>query len=212
MRDLPFRTVLALSAHTDDIEFGCGAALHRLLSQGSLVYSAVFSICEESVPEGLPRDILLTEMYRSARVLGILEENIRIHRYPVRVFPHHRQEILEDLVRLGRELTPDLVFVPSQEDVHQDHQVVCQEAIRAFRSQTVLGYELPWNNIGFTASALLEVGPEDIETKADAIACYESQGFRPYSRREYFLAHARLRGLQNRTELAEAFEVVRLSL
>jgi LmbE family N-acetylglucosaminyl deacetylase len=212
MKHLPFHKVLALSAHTDDIEFGCGATIHRLLQQGSEVYSVAFSLCEESVPEGWPKDILLKEMYQSAEALGIQRENIRVYRYPVRRFPQYRQEILEDLVGLQRELRPDLVFVPSRSDIHQDHHVICQEAIRAFRCQTLLGYQLPWNTITFTASALLEVQPEDVEAKAHAIACYRSQEFRHHSQQEYSVAHAHLRGVQNRTELAEAFEVMRLSL
>ena len=94
MNKLPFQRVLALSAHTDDIEYGCGAVIHRLIRQGARVYSAVFSICEDSVPEGLPDDILLTEMYQASKQLGILKKNVTVFRYPVRKLPHYRQDIL----------------------------------------------------------------------------------------------------------------------
>ncbi len=212
MRKLPFKRALVLSSHTDDMEFGCGATVHRLIRQGCEVHSAVFSICEESVPDGLPKDVLLQEMHQAAKVIGIDQKKIISFRYPVRKFPAHRQEILEDLVRLGKEIQPDLVLTHCSGDVHQDHQVMYRESVRAFRYLNLWGYELPWNNISFTASGMIEVEPENITAKADAIACYKSQGFRHYARHEFFESHARLRGIQNRSEFAEAFEIIRVSL
>jgi LmbE family N-acetylglucosaminyl deacetylase len=212
MVKLPFKKILALSAHTDDIEFGAGGTIHRLLKQGAEVYSAVFSSCEESVPEGFPKDVLVKEMHESAARLGLSENNIHLYPYPVRRFPHYRQEILEDLVTLQRLLKPDLVFAPSGFDVHQDHHVIYEEAVRAFRYNSLFGYELPWNNIQFSIDALIELSEEDIHAKSEAIACYKSQGFRHYAQKEFFFGHAQLRGVQKKAKLAEAFQVIRLSL
>ena len=194
------------------MEFGAGGTIHRLLQQGSEVYSAVFSSCEESVPEGFAKDVLVGEMYESAAQLGIVAENISLFPFPVRRFPHYRQEILEDLVRLQRKLQPDMILVPCSQDVHQDHQVIHNEAVRAFRYQSIFGYELPWNNISFSTDALIELSEENIDAKAAAIARYKSQGFRHYAQRDFFYGHARLRGVQKKAPLAEAFEVIRLSL
>ena len=212
MNNLPFEKVLALSPHTDDIEFGCAGTLHRLIQQGAEVYSAVFSLCEESVPEGLPKDILRTEMYAAAKTLGIKKNNIALFRYPVRRFSEHRQDILEDIVALKNKIEPDLIFTPARNDIHQDHEVITRECLRAFRYQSIFAYELPWNNINFVADALIELSPENIKTKAETIACYGSQEFRHYAEAELFKAHAGLRGIQNKSDLAEAFEVIRLSL
>ena len=210
MDNLPFKKVLAISAHTDDAEFGCGGTIHRLLEQGSEVYSAVFSICEDSVLEGLANNILETEMYKSSKVLGIDQNNIRVYRYPVRKFPAYRQEILEDMVKLLHEINPDTVLTHTTTDVHQDHQVVVQESIRAFKFKTLLGYDLPWNNFSFRTDAVLEVEKDDVLAKARALACYASQSFRHYAKEDFLISQAKMRGVQGKKEYAEAFEVIRL--
>ncbi len=151
-------------------------------------------------------------MYQAAGKLNIPKDNIAVYSYPVRRFPEHRQDILEDLVKLNRKLKPDLVLTSSSFDRHQDHQVMCQESIRAFRDQTILAYELPWNSPEFHAQALISLKRKNLDAKLDAIKCYQSQEFRHFSEPDFFLNLATLRGLLNRSELAEAFEVIRLSL
>jgi N-acetylglucosamine malate deacetylase 1 len=212
MKKIPYQKVLLLSAHTDDFEFGCGATVNRLIRQGSEIYSAVFSICEESVPKGFEKDVLLNEMYNSIAQFGIKKENVRVFKFPVRKFPEFRQEILEEMVKIQKEIQPDLIFTSSRHDIHQDHQVICNESIRAFRYQTILGYELPWNNLSFTNNALIEVEKIDLDVKAAAISKYKSQNFRHYSKKAFFHLHAQLRGAQNKTKYAEAFEVIKVSL
>jgi len=211
MKTLPFKTVLALSPHTDDMEFGCSATLHRLLQQGASIHTAVFSLCEESVPDGLAKDVLLTEMQAAAEALGIPSKNVHVFRYPVRRFTEHRQDILEDMVTLRKNISPDLVFTPTTKDVHQDHQVISRESVRAFRYQSMLGYELPWNNLTFDAQAVIEISEENLTKKFAAVACYKSQSFRHYFNPELFRSQATLRGLQNKSALSEAFEVIRLA-
>lgn len=210
MKNLHFKKILALSAHTDDMEFGSGASLHRFLNQGCEIYSAVFSICEESVPKEYSKDILQTEMYKSAEKLGIKGQNIIVYKYPVRKFLLYRQDILENMIGLLKNINPDLIFTHSTFDIHQDHQVISQESVRAFRYKTLLGYELPWNNISFSTDALIEVQKTNINAKAQALACYESQSFRHYSKEDFILSQAKIRGVQGKTEYAEAFEVIRL--
>jgi len=212
MKELPFNKVLVISAHTDDFEFGCGATVNRLIRQSSEIFSVVFSICEDSVPKDLPKDTLLKEMYNSAKHFGIKKENIRVFKFPVRKFPQYRQDILEELVKIQKTVKPDLVFTSSRHDIHQDHQVICEESIRAFRFQTILGYELPWNNLSFNNNALIEVEKTDLDVKIAAIAEYKSQDFRHYSKKEFFQMHAQLRGIQNKTKFAEAFEAIKITL
>jgi len=212
MKRLPFNTVLALSPHTDDIEFGCGGAIARLLEDGAEIHTAVFSLCEESVPHGYPDDVLLHEMHAAADVLEIPAENRHVYHYPVRRFPSYRQEILENLVQLKEDIQPDLVLTPSTHDVHQDHETVTDEALRAFRFGTLLGYELPWNNLSFPNQAVIELQQAHLDLKVKALTCYESQSFRPYGDPELFTDNAVVRGIQNRQELVEVFEVIKLFL
>jgi len=64
--------------------------------------------------------------------LGITEDHLTVHDFDVRTFPDRRQDILELLVELWEEWRPDVVFQPSHHDVHQDHQTIAQEGLRAF--------------------------------------------------------------------------------
>jgi LmbE family N-acetylglucosaminyl deacetylase len=212
VKRLAFNKVLALSPHPDDIEFGCGATIHRLARQGSQIKIVAFSLCEESLPKGLEGDTLEREAYEAASHLGVDKTEIRIFQFPVRNFQDYRQEILENLIRIREQDKAELVLAPSSYDIHQDHKVIYEEAVRAFRYTTMLGYESPWNNIAFATTGLVEVSREDLEAKKRAIACYRSQNNRHYKRCEFFNAQMVVRGIQNKTEFAEAFEAIRLSL
>ncbi|HHS98082.1 MAG TPA: PIG-L family deacetylase [Chloroflexi bacterium] len=201
--------VLVLAAHPDDGELGCGGTLVKLIERGAEVYYVAFSICEESVPEGFPRDILVTELRAACGSLNIPIDHLTILRYPVRHFPQYRQEILEYLVQIRRELQPSLVLLPAPTDVHQDHQIVCQEGIRAFKHVSILGYELPWNNLTFTASAFVHLEERHLEEKLRALRHYRSQRHRKYWREDLIRGLARVRGAQAGVDYAEAFHVVR---
>jgi LmbE family N-acetylglucosaminyl deacetylase len=202
-------TVLVLAPHTDD-EFGCAGTVIRLIENCAKVYYYALSRCEESVPKGLPRDILVGECKQCVSALGIPEENVKIGEFKVRHFPRDRQEILESLVKLNRELKPDLVLLPSNFDKHQDHHTVSEEGFRAFKYSTILGYELPQNLISFNNSAFVSLTEEQLEQKIIAISTYKSQDFRNYSREEFVRGLAKVRGVQCNVTYAEAFEVVRL--
>lgn len=203
------RRILALAAHTDD-EFGCAGTLAKYIREGHEVHYVAFSSCPESVPAGLPSDILVKECQGCMRVLGIPPENYQIQNYPVRRFPEHRQDLLEFLYRTNKELQPDVVLLPSSHDKHQDHETVCREGQRAFKTCTILGYELPQNNVTFENSAFVRLSPELLQAKIDAVGQYESQNFRPYARPEYIRALAMVRGVQCGAEYAEAFEAIKI--
>ena len=200
---------LVLAPHTDDGEFGCGATVARLAEEGWEVHYTAFSTCERSVPAGHPPDVLEGEMQRATAALGIPPQRVRALRFEVRDFPAARQPILEELVRLRRELDPRIVLLPAGSDLHQDHGVIHEEGVRAFKDRTVLGYELPWNHLSFGGNVLWEVAPRHLEAKLRAIACYRSQQGRAYSDPEFLRGLARVRGTQLGAPLAEAFEAIR---
>ncbi len=201
--------ILVLGPHTDDGEFGCGGAIARFIEEGKDLYYATFSCAEESVPEGLPKDILLTEVKNASAVLGIKKDNLLIYRYPVRKFAHYRQEILEDLVQLNRKIQPDLVIMPSKHDLHQDHFTIATEGLRAFKFTSLLGYEMPWNNITFETRSFIYLEERHVEKKLESLKCYRSQIGRKYANAEYIKGLARTRGVQIGVEFAETFDVLR---
>ena len=155
MAKLSFNRVLVLSPHTDDGEFGCGATISKFLSEGIELYYAAFSLAEESVPPNYPKDILSKEVKKATSELGIDKNNLMLYKYPVRRFAENRQDILENLVQLNKEIDPDLVFMPCLEDLHQDHSTIAKEGLRAFKMKSILGYEIPWNNINFTTQSFI---------------------------------------------------------
>lgn len=170
---------------------------------------AVFSRAEESLPDNLPPDTLEQEFRNSMALLDITDD-IHMGCIPVRHFPEHRQSVLEDLVRINRDYGPDLVLTMNSSDTHQDHTVVHQETVRAFRGSTVLGYEIPWNQQQNVINLFVEVNPEDVEMKAKMLGQYRSQVElrRPYVSDDYVWSAATFRGFQARMKLAEAYEVI----
>jgi LmbE family N-acetylglucosaminyl deacetylase len=180
-----FNRVLILGPHTDDGEIGAGATISRFCREGKEVYYVAFSICEESVPEHLPKGILAGEILKAGPKLGLDKSLIKTYRYKVRRFNESRQEILEDLIKLKKDLNPDLVFLPCSFDIHQDHKVIHDEGVRAFKKTNILGYELPWNNLGIENRCFIEVQEQDYQNKINAIKEYKSQSFRNYINDEY---------------------------
>jgi N-acetylglucosamine malate deacetylase 1 len=174
------------------------------------VFYAAFSTAEQSVPEGFPKDILKTEVKKATYKLGIKPENLLIYNYEVRKLNYVRQEILETLIGLRKQINPELIFLPSLNDIHQDHTTVAQEGLRAFKQKTILGYELIWNNLTFSTSCFVSLSERQIVRKCEALKEYSSQQHRDYISEEFIRSLARTRGVQIGCEFAEAFEVIRL--
>jgi N-acetylglucosamine malate deacetylase 1 len=202
--------VLVLAPHTDDGEFGCGGAIARLVEAEVEVRYVAFSVATKSLPPGFPPDTLAREVREATATIGIGPAGLTVHDFEVRTFPEHRQEILELLIELSHEWPPDVVFLPSVHDIHQDHQVVAAEGVRAFKRTTVLGYEIPWNNLNFSYQAYVTLERAHVERKVEALACYASQQHRNYANPEHIWNRARAHGINIGREYAEVFEVYRV--
>ncbi len=203
------KTILVLAPHTDDGELGCGGAIAKFCAAGKDVYYVAFSSCSKSLPADLPDDILVKEVSAATKSLGVPSENLFVHNFEVRMFKDHRQEILEEMIRLKNEIKPDLIFTPSPTDIHQDHQVISEEAIRAFKSFSILGYEMPWNNLSFNTRCFIALSDDDIKAKTQSLMHYKSQLNRIYFQEENIRSQARMRGVQLGVDWAEAYEVIR---
>ena len=161
------------------------------------------------MPDDFPPDVLETEVRAATRVLGIPPENLIIEGFPVRKLEQYRQEVLEVLIRLKGEIEPDLVFLPSTDDLHQDHHTVSLEGLRAFKNCTLLGYEIPWNNITFNTRSFIHLQESHLDRKVEALSCYRSQLHRPYASEIFIRSLSRTRGVQIGVEFAETFDVLR---
>lgn len=204
-----FDRILVISPHTDDGELGCGGTISKFVEQGKEVFYLALSTCETSVPKEFPRDILKKEVTAATRALGIKRDNLLMCEFEVREFPRLRQDILDTLIRIRKQIKPDLIFTPSSYDIHQDHKVTRDETLRAFKQFTILGYEQPWNNITFDTVAFVPLDESHIRKKIKALSCYNSQKNRSYLNETFIRSLAITRGVQINTKYAEVFEVVR---
>ena len=203
------KKILVLAPHTDDGELGCGGTMARLHDEGAHVTYVAFSACEESMPPGFPPDTLRKEVVLATTELGVARENLIVKDYKVRKLSSRRQDILEELVLLRNSLKPDMIFMPCQSALHQDHAAIYNEGIRAFKHYTCFGYDLPWDSIQFSSTAFFKLNESQVERKCKALEHYKSQKFRTYVDNEFIRGLARVRGAQIGVQYAEAFELIR---
>lgn len=201
--------ILFIAPHVDDVELGCGGTIARLADEKHQLFYVALSDCQKSIPEGLPADTLQKELYMSAETLGLPSSHVKLYNYQVREFSDSRQKILDDFLRLKSEIAPDLVFVPATGDLHQDHGVVTNEGLRAFKHSSILGYELPWNHTCFKSNGFYKLDEKHMSKKIESLKQYQSQKHRSYFNHEVIYGLARLRGVQSQALYAEAFEVIR---
>lgn len=204
------QNVLILSPHTDDGELGCGASISRLIAEGHTIIYVAFSLCKDSLPEGMEPDTLAIEAKAANAILGVAPDNILLLDFPVRNFGEHRQPILDVLIGLQKKYKPSIVFIPSAADIHQDHGVIYTEALRAFKHSTLYGYEMPWNNFQFKGAVFITVNDAAINKKIAALAAYHSQQHRSYMQPNFIKSLATVRGVQAGVAYAECFEAIRV--
>jgi N-acetylglucosamine malate deacetylase 1 len=204
-----FYNILVLAPHTDDGELGAGGAIVKLIENDANVYYMAFSTADQSIPKGMPKDILKTEVKAATRKLGIKADNLIVLDYEVRKLNYVRQDILEQLVKIKKEIKFDLIFMPSLNDIHQDHTTVANEGLRAFKDVSILGYELIWNNLSFNTTSFIKLEERHVRKKIEALEEYSSQKGRDYIAEDFIFSLARTRGVQIGCQFAEAFEVIR---
>ena len=206
--------ILVLAPHTDDAELGCGGTMARFHAEGKEIYVAAFSTARASLPEGANPDMLRNEFLAAMEILGIPPEKLFVYDYKVRMLSYHRQEVLEEMIKLRNLIQPDLVLLPSGSDLHQDHEVVYNEGLRAFKQTSIWGYELPWNHVSFSTQAFVKLSQVHLDMKWKMMTTYESQfqKQRAYFTKEFIQGLAQVRGVQINEKFAEAFEVVRLKV
>lgn len=199
---------LILSPHVDDAELAMGGTIAKLVRKQERVHVIAFSTGN---PEsGSNQQEFCESMERFKPKLGSDSLTYELCYFPCRRFHEKRQEILDLLVTTRENMDIKRVFVPARWDVHQDHRVITEEAIRAFRFASILGYELTWN--GVWESHISCFNPLEsiyIETKINALARYRSQEARPYMKPELVASLAKIRGMQIGYYYAEGFEVIR---
>lgn len=199
------KSILFLGAHPDDIELGCGAFIAEISGKAN-PYCMTFSDNQKN-PE---LQHLVPEHQHSMQVLGLAEGQVELGAFETRRFPDARQEILEKMLELRRRLHPEVVFVHTPQDIHQDHITVTQEALRAFRGTTVLGFDVLRSSYGFFPHFLVEVSPESLEKKIAALEQYTTYANRYYFSPEVIRSTAIRHGALAERPYAEGFDIIRI--
>jgi len=130
------KTVLAIGAHPDDIEIGCGGTFLRLLAESEIdVHWVVIGSTDARRAEGFAGAEKFLRRARSKRV--------DIENYPDSLFPSVYSELKEYFRQLQTGVSPDLIFTHRLEDRHQDHRLVSELTWNTFRDHLILEYEIP---------------------------------------------------------------------
>ena len=191
------KNILVLCPHTDD-EIHCFGLLSKLKEQGANIDIVAFSW-----PEELPK--LKSEFEESCKLLNA---NGHIFNFPTRNLKQERQKVLEILIEFNKD-NYDLILCPSSFDHHQDHEVIYEECFRAFKYNTIWGYQVTHNCIEFKQGIFVILNEKQIDLKMQAIKCYETQKGRIYFKNNYFKSLANILGTQIKQEYTEVYENIR---
>ncbi len=200
--------VLAVGAHPDDIEAGCGGALLRYSAQGHRVFALVMTQGELG---GDPA-VRASEQADAAKILGI--ERVYWGEYADTAVPNDRS-VVQAIEQVVREVTPHVVFVHFPEDTHQDHRNVAMSTVSATRYvRNVLFYEGPTTQ-QFAPTVFVDID-KVLSQKVAALQAHASQVNRTnvegLSIMEVVRSAGHFRGIQGRVRNAEGFVPLRLFL
>jgi N-acetylglucosamine malate deacetylase 1 len=199
------KRVLFLGAHPDDIELGCGALIHHIAR-----ISDVMCVTLSDNQQNPSLKNVVTEAKKSMSVLGVPTDRMVFGPFTTRVFPQARQQILEYFLKLRQDFAPDIIFVHSRQDVHQDHLTMTDEALRAFRGISVLGFDVVRSSHGFFPHFLVEVNEQDVQAKVDALAQYDTYRDKYYFSSELTRSILVRHGALAEKQFAEGFDILRI--
>jgi LmbE family N-acetylglucosaminyl deacetylase len=199
------KRVLFLGAHPDDIELGCGALIHHIANKCQV---SCVTLSDNQQNPAL-KDVI-GEQQSSMRILGVGPDCVLYGPFATRIFPQARQEILEYFLKLRADFQPEVIFVHSNQDVHQDHLTMTQEALRAFRGITLLGFDVVRSSYGFFPHFLVKVDAADVDAKIEALAQYATYRDKYYFNSELTRSIMIRHGALAETQFAEGFDILRI--
>ena len=191
--------VLAIGAHSDDIEIGAGGTLLVLARSRHLQLRSV-------VLTGTPERHSEAEHASHAFTPGA-EIATDFHDLPEDRLPSVWSAVKDLLHDVAGSWKPDIVLAPSAEDAHQDHRTIGEIVPTVFRDSLYLAYEVPkWDGDLRRPRVYVPMSAAVATRKVELLnECFPSQRARDWWDDEVFLGLARLRGMECRAPYAEAF-------
>jgi LmbE family N-acetylglucosaminyl deacetylase len=195
--------LLAVGAHPDDIEIGCGGTILKLVEEGavSAIWWVVLSGDGERAAEA--------ESSAHSLLNGTVEKRVIVRDFKDGFFPYDGGEIKAFFETLKSEFAPDVIFTHQRRDLHQDHRVSCELTWNTFRDHLILEYEVPKYDGDMGSPNLFVPLDEGLcRQKVDHLLDhFASQRDKRWFREDLFSGLLRLRGMecQSPTSYAEAF-------
>ena len=207
--DAPLRRVLALGAHADDIEIGCGGTLLSLQRAHELEVTWVV-LGAEGVREEEAR------ASAAAFLSGASSSSVECRSFRDGFFPYVGGEVKDVFEDLKSRVDPDLILTHTRHDLHQDHRVVCELTWNTWRDHVILEYEIPKydGDLG-RPNLFVPLSAEVAHEKTRLLeSSFASQREKHWFDEELFLGLMRVRGMEARSAsgYAEAFVARKLSL
>ena len=198
--------ILAIGAHPDDVEFGCGGTLIKYARQGHDVSLLVMT----DGGGGGDGRIRRQEQQAAGDILGV--SRLFWGEYPDTAIPLDRESI-QRVERVILDVRPDFIFVHSQDDTHQDHRHLSVATITATRyTRNVLFYEGPTTQ-NFSPNVFVDIDGV-LRDKIAALQAHKSQvtktNIEGMNILDIVQSSAHFRGIQGRVRNAEAFVPLRL--
>jgi len=200
--------ILAIGAHPDDIELGCGGLLIKSARQGHNVY--MYSLTRGGA--GGDSKQRSEELARSARF-------IKAKQLWIDNFEDSKLTVTNDLINhiefFIHKANPDLILTHSHGDVHHDHRAIALATLEAARfNSNVLSYEIPLSR-NFDPKVFVDIS-EVVNEKVELIEIFWSQQSKLYLKANAIKGLAEYRALQSRLNTSikyvEAFEVMKICL
>jgi LmbE family N-acetylglucosaminyl deacetylase len=196
-------TVLALGAHADDIEIGCGGTLLRL--------AATYPELEVHwvVLSGSPERAAEARASAGSYLGGVVKHRVITETFRDGFFPYEGSAVKEYFERLKGEVSPDLILTHRRGDLHQDHRLVAELTWNTFRNHLILEYEIPKYDGDLGApNFFVALDDETCDRKtALLIEHFASQRDHAWFTEDLFRSLLRLRGMESNAPSgkAEAF-------
>jgi LmbE family N-acetylglucosaminyl deacetylase len=200
---LPYRRILCLGAHPDDIEIGCGGTLLRWLSEnhGIEVSWVVFS------GEGDREHEARTSAAQFLR--GAKKYDVQVLQFRDSYFPFQGAAIKNYFETLKSRPAPELIFTHYRGDLHQDHRLLSHLTWNTFRDHTILEYEVPKYDGDLGApNFFVGLSQKHCQRKISLVSRhFRTQRRKRWFSKDLFWSLLRLRGMECQAEQrhAEAF-------
>ncbi|MDP9423926.1 MAG: PIG-L family deacetylase [Pseudomonadota bacterium] len=199
--------ILALGAHPDDLELGCGATLAKLVAGGANITAVIMSDGDRGADSRFDRAAEAREALLSLGVSQVVQ-----HSFPDTRLHEHLNELIAAVEEQVRLVAPQRVYTMFHDDRHQDHRAVYQASVVACRTvPQILAYETPSSYPNFVPT-VFEPVDEFMERKVAALKLHKSQGERLYMHEEKIRSAAHFRGVQVDLGQTEGFIPYKLVL